>query len=192
MNFVDYRYWVALDRWTVKEAALLLDSKDPRLHLDFGVRSARGQPEYEKARQIATVIKRMNWGQRYGMCKWEVKDDPFFICDAVQRAGFALPETLIRELARRQRRDVSPTMPSFREEEEGKSAITRERKTMLKLIIGLAMGGYRMDPDSPRNLHAKEMRIDLERAGVPLDDATIKKYLDEARRLRRAILDQGQ
>ncbi len=63
---------------------------------------------------------------------------------------------------------------------------------MLKLIIGLAMGGYRMDPDAPRNLHAKEMRIDLERAGVSLDDATIKKYLDEARRLRRSILDSAQ
>ncbi|WP_250466286.1 hypothetical protein [Caballeronia sp. GAFFF2] len=192
MDFIDYRYWVALDKWTVREAALLLDTKNPHLHPNFDYRSKARQPEYETARQIAVVIKRTNWGRRYGICKWEVKEDPIYICDAVRRAGFRLPQSLIRELARLESRDELRATPRFSKEDESKSAATKERHAMLKLIIGLAMGGYRMDPDAPRNLHAKEMRIDLERAGVSLDDATIKKYLDEARRLRRSILDSAQ
>ncbi|WP_250520685.1 hypothetical protein, partial [Caballeronia sp. NCTM1] len=53
-------------------------------------------------------------------------------------------------------------------------------------------GSFTAKGNTPRNLHAKEMRIDLERAGVPLDDATIKKYLDEARRLRKSLIDGGR
>ncbi|BAO87865.1 hypothetical protein [Caballeronia cordobensis] len=192
MQCIDYRYWVALDRWTVKEAALLLDGKDPRQHAAFSIRSKAKQPEYEHAKQIAAVIKRTNWGQRYGICKWQIKEDPLYICDAVRRAGFSLPAQLVRELAKRQTRRESRAAPRFDEEDINKSAATKERHAMLKLIVGLAMGGYRMDPDAPRNLHAKEMRIDLERAGVPLDDTTIKKYLDEARRLRESLIDDGR
>ncbi|SAK51442.1 hypothetical protein AWB80_01641 [Caballeronia pedi] len=189
MDFIDYRFWVALDKWTAREAALLLDAKDPYLHSNFDIRSKGGQPGYEKARLIAAVIKRTNWGRRYGVCKWEVKEDPIYICDAVRHAGFTLPAPLIRELAKRQSREEPRAAPRFGEGDGSKSAATKERQTMLKMIIGLAMGGYRMDPDAHRNLHAKEMRLDLERAGVALDDATIKKYLDEARRLRRSVLD---
>ncbi|MDR5755598.1 hypothetical protein [Caballeronia sp. LZ035] len=192
MECIDFRYWVALDKWTAKEAALLLDAKDPRRHPTFSIRSKTTQPEYETARQIAAVIRRTNWGRRYGICKWEVKEDPLYICDAVRRAGFSLPVQLVHELAKRQTRGESRATPRFDDAKMNKSAVTKERQAMLKLIIGLAMGGYRLDPDAPRNSHAKEMRIDLERAGVPLDDATIKKYLDEARRFRTSLIGRRQ
>lgn len=58
---------------------------------------------------------------------------------------------------------------------------------MLKMILAFACGGYGMDPDASKNAHAKAMREDCERVGLPLDDGTIKKYLDEAKQLRHEL-----
>jgi hypothetical protein len=53
----------------------------------------------------------------------------------------------------------------------------REKESLLKLVIGLAIGGYGYDPKSSRNAKASEMANDLVLAGVPLDDDTIRKWL---------------
>lgn len=53
----------------------------------------------------------------------------------------------------------------------------REKESLLKMVIGLAMGGYGYDPKSSRNAKASEMANDLTLAGVPLDDDTIRKWL---------------
>ena len=65
--------------------------------------------------------------------------------------------------------------------ESGCSA--REKESLLKLIIGLAIGGYGYDPKPSRNTKAAEMASDLARAGVPLDADTIRKWLKMAAEL---------
>jgi hypothetical protein len=60
-----------------------------------------------------------------------------------------------------------------------KSSATRERESMLKLIIGLACGVYGYDPGAARNTATGEIKRDLERIGLAIDDDTIRKYLRE-------------
>ncbi|TIL63838.1 hypothetical protein [Mesorhizobium sp.] len=69
--------------------------------------------------------------------------------------------------------------PTVRE----KSLGTRERESLLKLVIGMAMGFYGYDPKSARALQTKQIADDLERAGIALDVDTVRKYLSEAKDL---------
>lgn len=56
---------------------------------------------------------------------------------------------------------------------------TRERGSLLKLAIGLAMAGYKYNPQSKRSDAVPDIVGDLERLGIPLDAETIRKYLRE-------------
>jgi hypothetical protein len=59
----------------------------------------------------------------------------------------------------------------------------RERDSLLKLIIGMAVAGYVYDPKVTRSDKPAEIADDLARAGVPLDVDTVRKWLREATEL---------
>lgn len=59
----------------------------------------------------------------------------------------------------------------------------RERDSLLKLIIGMAVAAYAYDPKVTRSDRPAEIAGDLERAGVPLDVDTVRKWLREAAEL---------
>lgn len=59
----------------------------------------------------------------------------------------------------------------------------RERESLLKVVIGMAVGGYSYDPKAGRSDRPTEIAGDLERAGVPLDVDTVRKWLREAAEL---------
>ena len=61
-----------------------------------------------------------------------------------------------------------------------KSLATRERDSLLKLVIGMAVGGYRYDATVLRNKDHADIASDLARSGVSLDVDTIRKWLKEA------------
>ncbi|MGH1397652.1 MAG: hypothetical protein ACRBCT_00360 [Alphaproteobacteria bacterium] len=61
-----------------------------------------------------------------------------------------------------------------------KSADTIKRNTLLKMIIGMAIGGYGYDPTKNRNTTAREIQSDLALQGINLDEDTIRNWLKEA------------
>jgi len=63
------------------------------------------------------------------------------------------------------------------------TASNREKQSLLKLVIGMAQGGYRFDPKPARSRTTKEITDDLKNAGVPLDEDTIRKFLRQASEL---------
>ena len=64
---------------------------------------------------------------------------------------------------------------------------TKERETLLKIIIGMAIGGYGYDPLGRRSEVTGEkdgsIHFDLESQGISVDADTIRKYLNEAKQL---------
>lgn len=60
---------------------------------------------------------------------------------------------------------------------------TRERDSLLKLVIGMAVKGYVYDPKAARSDSVAEIVKDLALVGVPLDDDTVRKWLREAAEL---------
>jgi len=60
------------------------------------------------------------------------------------------------------------------------SAVTRERNTLLKLVLGLAMDCHGYRPHAPRTSTAGEIASALEVQGIAVSEDTIRKYLGEA------------
>ncbi|MCP3055853.1 hypothetical protein [Aurantimonas marianensis] len=63
------------------------------------------------------------------------------------------------------------------------SGATRERESLLKLIIGMATGGYGYDPMAARSPIPADIATDLQTHGVSLSEDTIRKYLREGAEL---------
>jgi PAS domain-containing protein len=57
---------------------------------------------------------------------------------------------------------------------------TKERESLLRLVIGMAIEGYRYDPNQRRSDKTTEIVTDLEKVGLPLDADTVRKWLREA------------
>lgn len=56
----------------------------------------------------------------------------------------------------------------------------KERESLLKLVIGMAIEGYRYNPAELRNAATSEICKDLDTVGVGLDPDTVRKFLHEA------------
>lgn len=57
---------------------------------------------------------------------------------------------------------------------------TRERDTLLKLVIGMAIEGYRYSPEAARNEATGQIAGDLEKLGIAVGDDTVRKWLNVA------------
>ena len=57
---------------------------------------------------------------------------------------------------------------------------TRERGTLLKLVIGMAVKGYGHDPAAAKSTAPKEITDDLAGLGMSVTDDTVRKYLKQA------------
>ncbi|WAP69948.1 hypothetical protein [Jiella pelagia] len=79
--------------------------------------------------------------------------------------------------------DPTASNPHVQKSGKRPSAVTREHESLLKLVIGLAIGGYGYVPNSNRSPIHKEIADELERLGIPLTDDTIRKYLREGAEL---------
>lgn len=71
-------------------------------------------------------------------------------------------------------REVKP------EGKEAETLSTREKRTLLKLVIGMAIGGYTYNPEAARSSASTEIASDLAEHGISLDDDTVRKWLKEA------------
>ncbi len=58
---------------------------------------------------------------------------------------------------------------------------TKERESLLKLVIGMAMKGYSYNPDAFKNNATTEIVNDLTLLGISITDDTVRKYLTEAK-----------
>jgi hypothetical protein len=59
----------------------------------------------------------------------------------------------------------------------------RERDSILKIIVGMAISKYEYDPKKSKNTAARRIAEDLQRQALDLDEDTIRSYLQEAANL---------
>lgn len=60
---------------------------------------------------------------------------------------------------------------------------TRERDTLLKLVIGMATSGYAYNPEDGRSSVPADIASDVEKLGLSMTDDTVRKWLKEAKAL---------
>jgi hypothetical protein len=61
-----------------------------------------------------------------------------------------------------------------------KALTPKERDSLLKLIIGMAVGGYGFDPKAGRSTQMKQICDDVISTGLSLDEDTVRKWVREA------------
>jgi hypothetical protein len=99
--------------------------------------------------------------------------------DEVKDRAIAAKESVVTALEERVRHLEAQQVTQPPEKQLG----ARERESLLKVVIGMAVGGYSYDPKAGRSDRPTEIAGDLERAGVPLDVDTVRKWLREAAEL---------
>lgn len=69
---------------------------------------------------------------------------------------------------------------------QAKELDVRERESLLKLVIGMAVGRYRHELGAKKSVAVTPILQDVERLGLSVSDETVRKYLREAERLLRS------
>lgn len=60
------------------------------------------------------------------------------------------------------------------------SLSSREKDSLLKLVIGMAVAGYKYDPSAKKNSATSEIARDIAGLGLTLDEDTVRKWIKEA------------
>lgn len=69
---------------------------------------------------------------------------------------------------------------------QAKELDVRERESLLKLVIGMAVGRYRHELGAKKSVAVTPILQDVERLGLSVSAETVRKYLKEAERLLRS------
>jgi hypothetical protein len=194
----DVSRWAKMAYWAPDEAVALSLGRDPRFanweKLQQLVQSSRFAYSYAAQREI--VMRARDMGQLWG------KTPPALFLAWTERRQFSMPDDLSeavkaigtpavdwKTLFDQSQLQVEALSKRIEELEREKSRAeterlgTRERESLLKLIIGMARGGYGYDPSAGRSSTAKEIASDLASVGLSLDEDTVRKYLAAGKEL---------
>jgi hypothetical protein len=180
----DHAYWSKFSFWTLEQSTVLLIGGDPDAMLDGGSLAAScpvGLREryQEMFRLLDSHIRMSGIGFNQPpteIINWAIHanvDPPQALVEAVRAQGRTLIET--QTAARIKAENAAP--------EEDKPLRERERNTLLRIIIGIAVRGYAYDPDAARSDIPKTIADDLSDLGLECSDQTIREKLKEARAL---------
>lgn len=148
-----------------------LDDASPMLWDEIGV------PSKEKLLQstsVAQALLHFDSDETENLARWLASDE----C-----ASFSTQRFTRAEVARWLAACEIPSVYKFADSKFSKvdSLSLKQRQTMLKLIVGMAVRGYSYVPNSTNNGQViKEIQTDLDAQGLTLSDDTIRNYLKEA------------
>jgi hypothetical protein len=199
----DCAYWAALDCWTAGDAASLSIGLNPKF--TFHPRIQRAAEDKRGANRSASVDRLRERLQRGGSLKMASILREYVLVTAateyvtlkerIERAvevgklersitpndyllwahenGISVPDELKVAVEARE--------PQSNEPRENVTA--KERTSLLRMIIGMAIGRYAYDPTKAKNDAPKRIANDLAKVGLSLDDDTIRKWLQQAAEL---------
>jgi hypothetical protein len=181
---VDVAYWAKMSFWTIEQSTSLLIGADPDVMLDGSSLTANCTPESRVAyfrmfRLLDSHIRVSGIG---------FSQPPTEIIEWALHAKVDPPQALV-EAVRAQGRTLIETRTAARVKAESAALIQdkplgeRERNTLLRIIIGMAVRGYGYDPDAARSDIPKTIADDLSGLGLECSDQTVREKLKDARGL---------
>jgi hypothetical protein len=200
----DFGHWSKAAYWTLDEAVALSFGKAPeRVTWEAIKPLVDVSPfayQYWRRRDLAlraAASKQLSEPTGPGsFLAWAKRTDlavPSELEAAITARGIQIAEWKTHDLSKEQSEQIDPlrsrddklqaqhaaAAPAPHDRPE-KPLATRERDSLLKLVIGMAVGGYRYDATALRSERPTEIANDLASAGVPLDVDTVRKWLKEA------------
>lgn len=199
----DFSYWSRSPKWSVTEAISLALGADPdsakyyvRTSYDPSRRRSNNKPPFsmafEKMRHLVeqnfmsavddSMVKAGEYVEWLAQMKLPLPQGLRAAMDM-----YAQPRIDWRALAANAQTDIAEKGARIAKLETAiadnalvGSSNTKERESLLKLVIGMAVKGYSYDPKAGRSETAKEISDDLLLLGISLSDDTVRKYLKMA------------
>jgi hypothetical protein len=160
-----YRYWRAQPLWTLSEAAYLLAGHSP---LD-DPRDAWTHPPTEAETFHARIKMAIATGDIESTFK--VKG---------VREESVKPSDVVRWAQTRKYHVPGPLRMLVTQGADRNDLSTRERNTLLKLVLGMAEAKYGYDPAATHNDAIKRISGDLAQRDLSVSDDTVRKWLTAA------------
>ncbi len=200
----DFDHWSKAAFWTIDEAVALSLGKEPRVvqwhKLESLIETSDFAREYAARWMLAKRAKTARQLDDHNLpgffLAWAARtriDIPSDLIGAVRALGHQIADwktaydegqatnSALRAELDELRRELAESRRAEPAERNEKPLITRERETALKLVIGMAIGGYGYEPTATRSSVAREISEDIVRAGLTLDEDTVRSWLKEAR-----------
>jgi hypothetical protein len=196
-----FKYWGRFPLWTLEEAISLTLGKNPVVVT---------WPEIESYVEVSPFAKHFCNLRRFILRAREAGQladpvPPKAYVDWAKAKGIALPTKLKESVNAKQGDEDWKTL--YEEAKVQLDAMTREldrlkaadeplsgkeRKTFLKLILGMAIGGYGYDYRATKSSTAQEISEDLRAHGISLDQDTVRAKLKEAVAEFRLLLERSK
>lgn len=198
----DFDHWSKAAYWSLDEAVALSFGKEPGKVNWENVKSltkiSQFAFQYERRRDLmkrAVPFKQLYDpvmpGVLLAWAKRNELDVPSELEVAVTSRGTQVADwkTLydkqraIAEAAEAALVELQQEIEQLQQSPSAKGLSTKERESLLKLVIGMAVDGYGYDPSTGRSPIPTEIASQLAMRGIPLDPDTVRKYLKEAGQL---------
>lgn len=175
----NFSSWLDKETWTEKEAAFLLCGYHPNV-LWFQFSSKLFEPEQLEKRY--SECSKMLCSIREAKLEGNLFYDDEIIVEELIILAFQKRLPIRPELIQAASKKF-PKLLDLRKEGSKKSNnkfSEKEKNSLLKMIIGMAVSKYGHDSKKQRNKSTTEIFHDMEKLGIFLDQDTITKWLKEA------------
>jgi len=198
-----YDYWCKAAYWTNIEALALLLGRNPNVFNLNAIETLPGRSEVIWAFWgLRNLIDRAT---EFGFLS--EKNTPKEIIEWAQNNNIFVPEKLLDTISDRfisisdleakyssqtlELESLKDELESLRMQDEPENRLanenrptsTRERESLLKIVIAVAIKKYNYRPDMAKNSATSNIATALRDLDLPLDEDTIRKYLNEAKNL---------
>ncbi|QGY01548.1 hypothetical protein MMSR116_06255 [Methylobacterium mesophilicum SR1.6/6] len=164
----DREYWSRAAGWTVEEAIALSFGCEPRV-VNWPALKGTGHPfekRYAEWRSLAIRARHMGQLKEF--------NEPEVFIQWAKRQGMSFDPELEKAVR------TSNKAAKATQAREDDHLNSKSRQSLLKLVIGLVTATYSYDHQRARTSIVREIKDDLDRVGIKLDEDTIRKWLAEA------------
>lgn len=176
----DFEYWARMPKLSLHEVSVLSVGGDPRKVTEQYV-EGRLRKKNEKKRLWAAdefLLQQRNIFSRYfHHTGWGFVAEPIFrVKQWIDQMDIIVHPDFYAALGKRE--DKRAALSST--EDQSKPMSRQERDTLLKLIAAMSCEQYSYNPNARRSTAPSNIKDDLERVGLGMDEKTIRKWLKEA------------
>lgn len=174
----DFEKWSKMPYWDLTEATFLICGIDPDLASTVRLDNLALEPTplTKKINNTQEILKRA-----YQMGELSTRIEPNHFISWAEKHEIEFPDELKNQVGLRKKNQQ--TTPEKSSKEENKILHTRERETLLKIIIGMAVEQYGYDPAIKRNDATSNIVSDLAVCGITIDADTVRDKLQQAAEL---------
>jgi len=156
----DFGFWCDLNEWNIDEATALMLGKDPSRVVweDMSERISKSVFAVSYRDLRLQLLRAKKDG------KLSEPDEPRKFMEWASSVGRQLPNGM-------------QLKASGTTAERANHLNPKERDSLLKMVIGMAVAKYGFDPGAKKNSATTDIRKDLDARGLGIDDGTILKFL---------------